>query len=64
MASTVKLTVTPAGGEPADTLDDLADLLRRAQQQVAADEPTGPAQPRARVRLALNGRVKAVELSW
>lgn len=61
----MKLTVTPADGEPADTLADLARMIHEAQEQVAASStPIDEERVQARVRLTIGQKVRSVEVSW
>jgi hypothetical protein len=64
----MKITVEPNEGEHADSLEELAALVARAQAMVAASGAyTGDGeQPavRARVRLAVSAKVKSIEVSW
>lgn len=61
----MKITVEPSEAETIDSLDDLANLVSRAQAMVAASGAEGDEQQTvARVRLSAQARVKSIEVTW
>lgn len=61
----MKITMTPADGEPTESLEELGSMIRRAQAALveSATDSDGSAPARFRVRITIGGKVKALEVT-